>query len=94
MTDQPWGRDQMMALAAVRYCVRRQTYIVADCVEWILGHWDSFTENTRAVIERDIEAAFARDDEDRRAKRRGESFLGSDFDRAEWEKVRKLWEGA
>lgn len=30
-----YGRDGLMAVAAVRYCLSRDSYIVADCVEWL-----------------------------------------------------------
>ena len=85
-----WGRDDMMAIAAVRYCIGRMTYITGDCGEWLLQQWPNIRPSARAVIQRDIDEAFARDDE---ARESGDSYrpLGCDCDRAEWQKVRELW---
>lgn len=82
-----WGRDSLMPVAAVRYCLGRQTYIVGDCADWLLGCWQLIPERVQAVIKRDIEEAFEHDarlDSGYRA-------LGADCDRKEWERVRKLW---
>lgn len=84
MSESPWGRDDLMAWAAVRYCLGRSSYIVSDCASWLIQHWDEFTSNTRSEILRDIEEAFRRDAE-------GFHSLGMDCDRAEWERVRALW---
>ena len=85
-----WGRDDLMAIAAVRYCLGRMTYITSDCSEWLVHQWPNIKPNARAVIQRDIDEAFARDDEAREA---GDSYkpLGWDCDRAAWQKVRELW---
>ena len=87
-----WGRNGLMALAAFRYCLGRMTYIVSDCADWLVDRWPQFPPNVQALIRRDLEEAFAKDDEDRAT---GASFkaLGWDCDRAEWEKVRALWAG-
>ena len=81
-----------MAIAAVRYCLGRQTYIVSDCRDWLIEQWPNIKPSARAVIQRDIEESFARDDESREA---GNSYrpLGMDWDREDWEKVRGLWAG-
>ena len=85
-----WGRDDLMAIAAVRYCLGRMTYITSDCSEWLVQQWPNIKPSARAVIQRDIDEAFACDDEAREA---GDSFrpLGWDCDRAVWQKVRELW---
>lgn len=85
-----WGRDDMMAIAAVRYCLGRMTYIVSDCADWLVAHWTEFGESTRKCIQRDIDEAFVRDDE---CRGRLDNYkpLGMDMDRAQWERVRKLW---
>jgi len=54
--------DQLMCIAALRYCLGRRTYIVSCCVEWIKFNWSAITENTSNVIFRDIVEAFARND--------------------------------
>ena len=90
--DKPksFGRDDLMVLAAVRYCMGRMTYIVGDCVDWLIDEWDNISPSMQRIIQRDIEDEFRRDDE---ARQRGESHrpLGMDIDRASWEKVRRLW---
>lgn len=85
-----WGRDGLMVIAAVRYCLGRSTYIVGDCADWMLRNWSAWPENVRSVLERDIEAEFRRDDE---ARARGDDHkpLGMDMDRREWERVRSMW---
>lgn len=86
----PWGRGDLMALSAVRYCLGRMTYIVGDCADWLEDQWPNLCENIRASIQRDIEEAFKTDDEDR-AEGRQHKTLGHDCDRASWERVRALW---
>jgi len=85
-----FGRDQLMAVAAVRYSIGRMTYIVSDCADWLISVWPELTDNARNIIKRDVEEAFARDDEDR-ADSSYYKALGQDCDRAQWERVRRLW---
>lgn len=88
--EQAWGFNDLMVVAAFRYCCGRQTYIVGACVDWLIEIWPMLAENTRAVIQRDLEAEFERDDE---ARARNENYkpLGWDCDRQDWERVRELW---
>lgn len=90
-----WESNWTMAVAAVRYCLDRRTYIVPDCQEWLYEIWDKLPEKAKAIIRRDIEEAFRRDDEARESGK-GYRALGLDCDRRCWEQVRKLWrdEGA
>ena len=85
-----YGRDDLMAVAAFRYCLGRMTYIVSDCADWLIEQWPNIAENARKIIQRDLEEAFKRDDE---ARADGQDYkpLGHDCDRAQWEKVRRLW---
>lgn len=85
-----YGRGDLMAVAAFRYCCGRRSYIVADCADWIVDVWYELEPNARAVIQRDLEEEFRRDDD---ARVRGEEFkpLGMDCDRAAWWRVRELW---
>lgn len=86
-----WGRDDLMALAAVRYCLGRMSYIVSDCCEWLPRVWPHLKPNTRAVIARDIDEAVRRDTE---ARSRGDEHLplGMDYDRAGWVRMQHLWQ--
>jgi hypothetical protein len=97
MTDysKVWGFQQTMAHAAVRYCMGRMSYIVPCCANWIIENWENFDKGTRDCIQRDLEEEFARDDEYRN-KNKKDPFalgkpLGMDCDRAQWERVRRLW---
>lgn len=83
----PWGRNELMALAAVRYCLGRQSYIVGDCVDWLLACWPKFSGPCKCSIFRDVFEAFKKDDE---FLERGDSYrpLGMDVDRAQWERFR------
>lgn len=48
---------QLMVMAAHRYCLGRQSYIVGSCIEWLRAWWPQLEDNTRSVIVRDtIEA--------------------------------------
>lgn len=85
-----YGRDESMAVYAVRYCLGRQTYAVGECVEWLLNVWPALAPRTQQQIRRDIEREFARDDDDRAAGR-SPCALGSLVDRLEWQRVRALW---
>ena len=97
MIDKPWGEDGLMAIAAVRYCIGRMTYIVADCVSWCISTWDEFPPNVQFLIARDLGEAIERDDKDR-ADGLQYKTLGHDCDRREWDRlnafiVRKQTEG-
>ncbi len=82
--------DHLMIVAAFRYCLGRQTYIVRHCAEWLHANWKIIPEKSRAIIERDLEEAFADDDKSRAA---GDTHhrLGMDFDRGAWAWLRRLY---
>lgn len=86
-----WGRDDLMAIAAVRYCLGRMSYITGDCSDWLRAQWPNLKPGARQVIQRDIDEAFANDDA-ARAEDYPYKPLGHDCDRAEWQKVRAMWE--
>jgi len=88
--EQAWGWEELMVIAAFRYCLGRRTYIVETCADWIVMMWPVFSQKSRAIIERDLEAEFRHDDLQRAT---GDTFksLGDDCDRRAWEKVRALW---
>jgi hypothetical protein len=85
-----WGRSDLMALAAVRYCLGRRSYIVGDCVDWLHHQWPHMQTSIQALIARDVDAEFARDDI---ARAEGHAYnpLGMDMDRRQWERARLLW---
>jgi hypothetical protein len=45
--------DQLMAMAAHRYCIGRSSYIPGSCMEWIRATWAEFEPNTQNVMLRD-----------------------------------------
>lgn len=85
------GNDHFIIVAAFRYCLGRRTYVVGEYARLLVKIWPFLSEKTQNIIKRDLEKAFARDDEDREAGREYKA-LGWDCDRAEWSRVRKLWE--
>lgn len=90
IAEKNFGRDDLMVLAAFRYCLGRMTYIVSDCADWLIEQWPNINEGTRRVIQQELEEAFVNDNNDRKIN---ESYraLGSDCDREQWERVRKLY---
>ena len=46
--------SEFLVIGAVRYARGRATYIVQMTCEWVIDHWDDLSENTRAVIARDV----------------------------------------
>ena len=88
--EQAWGWEELMVVAAFRYCLGSTTYMSDVCAEWISKMWPEFSEGNRQLIERDLEEAFRDDDRQRVAGERHKT-LGYDDNRAAWEKVRGLW---
>jgi hypothetical protein len=72
--------------------VGRQSYAVSDFCKMLIEQWATIPESCQGLIKRDLEDYFHFDNNDRR---NGSHIwtLGADCDRAEWEQVRKLWEG-
>ena len=84
------GWEELMIIAAFRYCCGRQSYMVGVAAEWIIKSWQLFPPRLRTLIQRDLEDMFDRDDRDR-ASGDSHKALGADFDRQAWEQVRTLW---
>lgn len=84
------GHDHLMVIAAFRYCLGRSTYIVGECAAWLIKTWPLLNEQTKTIIQRELEEQFELDDI-ARAEQREYKPLGWDCDRREWERVRKLW---
>lgn len=75
----PWGMNDLMAVAAVRYCLGRRTYIVGICVEWLQGVWIALGAGARRCIQRDIEEAL------------GAGCAGDEADVRCWRSACELW---
>ena len=86
----PWGYDDLMVLAAFRYCVRRRSYIVQDCVDWLIAYWPEFGDFIKDLLRKELEELFDKDDEFRSTNIGFPSF-GDNYDRAAWNLVRALW---
>lgn len=46
--------DEFLVVSAVRYARGSATYIVEQTCRWVIEHWAELSENTRAVIARDV----------------------------------------
>ncbi|AOG23427.1 hypothetical protein [Acidovorax sp. RAC01] len=85
-----WGWRDLMALCAFRYCLGRMTYISGVCADWLVAKWADIPPHAQALIRKELDETFRRDDEDR-ATNEPFKALGWDCDRDAWEKVRSLW---
>lgn len=85
-----YGPDDIMVIAAFRYCMGRRTYMVGYCTEWLIRLWPTLSERARIVIQRDLNQAFT---DHFRALAEGSehSPLGMDIDVKEWDMVRAMW---
>lgn len=78
--------------AACRYFLGRMSYAVHDFCHVLVRAWPTLPHQTKALIQRDIEEQFERDDRARAdAKDELARPLGMDIDRMQWERVRRLW---
>lgn len=46
--------SEFLVISAVRYARGSATYIVERTCRWVTEHWGQLSENTRAVIARDV----------------------------------------
>lgn len=53
--------DSLMAIAAFRYCLGRQTYIVGVCIDWLRVIWKQLNHHDRYLIMRDVAEALMDD---------------------------------
>ena len=76
-----------------RYFLGRTTIQTCDCAERLIRLYPALSPHFRALIRRDLEEEFERDDDARSGGTCASGYLplGHDCDRAAWEKVRKLW---
>lgn len=54
--------DQLMIMAAHRYCLGRRTYIVGACIDSLHEIWEQLSLRTQEVILRDTTEALAHAD--------------------------------
>lgn len=77
-----------------RYIIGRMSYAVSEWVDWCVQAWPEIPVSERAIIQRELEAAFERDDMLGKTARAHFSPLGSECDREQWERVRALYRDA
>ena len=53
--------NDLMIMAAFRYCLGRQTYIVSTCISWLRDIWEDLQEGCQNTILRDIAQALMED---------------------------------
>lgn len=46
---------EFLVIGAVRYARGSATYIVERTCRWVIAHWEELSDNTRAVIARDVQ---------------------------------------
>ena len=46
--------EEFLIIGAVRYARGRATYVVEETCQWVIAHWEDLSDNTRAVIARDV----------------------------------------
>lgn len=85
----PWGSSDLMVLAAFRYCVGRRSYIVHDCINWLIAYWPEFEDFIKNIIRNELEELFDEDDKFR-SSNSGHPVLGDNCDRVAWERLRAL----
>ena len=73
-----FGRDNLMVIAAFRYCLGRRTYIVSDCVAWLKEIWPLLEDRDRRLIKKEVDESLA-------MNRAGDS-----CDKDEWIKIMEL----
>lgn len=85
---------------ATRYALGRMSYAVAEHCQWLIDNWDRIPGQEKAIIQKDVEEAIARDDRHREMCADGITTsspapfpLGMDCDRVKWDEVRALWGG-
>jgi hypothetical protein len=90
----PPSEVTLIAIAAFRYYLGQQTIAVQGFCRWLQAAWRELDGGTKAIIERELEKEFSRDDEARGLPPKAEYRhlrLGHDCDRAAWSRVRALY---
>lgn len=85
-----------LVIGSFRYHLGRMTYAVSEFVGILINLWPTLDENTKRVIERDLESEFEKEKKlqemySSRGERMSNSPLGMSIDRDEWLKVRLLY---
>lgn len=83
------SENQTVWVGAFRYYLGRMTYAVDEFCTALVSEWPDLPLLTKSIISRELEKAFAQDDE---ARKEGREFtpLGAMCDRKSWEKVMEV----
>lgn len=73
-----WGFHNLMVLAAFRYCLGRQSYIVSCCTEWLTQYWPVIDDDNKKLIDKEIREAIEG------------GWVGDQCDKQNWEKILQL----
>ena len=79
---------EFLVIGAVRYARGRATYVVEETCEWVTAHWGQLSDNTKAVIARDV-----RMEVELRREEGAEQSTLSRIDNPAWEKLLDKVEG-
>ena len=60
--SEPWGLNQMMAVAAVRHCVTVYGATIHVCALWVIANWGEFTPETQDAIKYEVTKAIGVDE--------------------------------
>ena len=77
--------DELMVIAAFRYCLGRRSYITGECVDCLIRIWHNLSDNTRLIIRQEL---------DRAAEKHYAGvteLLGDETDAKEWERLRSYY---
>ena len=82
-------------LCAFRYSLGRRTSAPSDFVAIAIKNWPDIPRDAQCLISKELNNAFTRDDQMRSDETISSQYypLGDDCDRAEWQKLLKLFEG-
>ena len=50
-------QNHLMIIAAFRYCLGRQSYIVSECTHWLCEWWEDIRPQTKKIILGEIKEA-------------------------------------
>lgn len=79
-------------IATFRYSLGRMTYVVGECVGWLIIMWPRLSNVTRYIIANELAEEIRRDD-DARARHSQWKPLGWDCDRKEWLRLAEFIKG-
>jgi hypothetical protein len=86
----------LIIVSSLRYYMGRSTIAVSSYVRFLEENWEHLTNDSKWLIEREVEREIERDDVERVASKmsgKNSDFLplGMDCDRDQWDRLRKLW---